>query len=148
LVGQKIKVIIKSNDIENGRIYVTLKELLGTWEENAAEFSVGQTVSGIVRSIESYGVFVELSPNLAGLAELREDKRVFKELMVGDSVSVYIKSIIPEKMKIKLVLIDITAEQQSTKPIQYFIDTNKIEHMDTWQYSPNYCTKTVETVFD
>lgn len=147
-VGQKIKVIIKSNDIENGRIYVTLKELLGTWEENAAEFSVGQTVSGIVRSIESYGVFVELAPNLAGLAELREDKRVFKELMVGDRVSVYIKSIIPEKMKIKLVLIDITTEQQSTKPIQYFIDTNKIEHMDTWQYSPDYCTKTVETVFD
>ena len=51
-------------------------------------------------------------------------------------------------MKIKLVLIDITTEQQSTKPIQYFIDTDKTEHMDTWQYSPDYCTKTVETVFD
>ena len=105
-------------------------------------------MSGIVRSIENYGVFVELSPNLAGLAELREDKRAFKELMVGDRVSVYIKSIIPEKMKIKLVLIDITAEAQSTKPIQYFVDIDKIEHMDIWQYSPDYCTKTVETVFD
>ena len=29
------------------------------------------TVAGIVRSVEPYGVFVELTPNLAGLAELR-----------------------------------------------------------------------------
>lgn len=147
-VGQKLKVAVKSNDMDSGRIYVTLKELLGTWEENAAAFSVGQTVSGIVRSIESYGIFVELSPNLAGLAELREDKRAFKELMVGDSVSVYIKSIIPEKMKIKLVLIDFATEQHLPRPIQYFIDTDKAEHLDIWQYSPDYCIKTVETVFD
>lgn len=146
-VGQKLKVVVKSNDTDNGRIYVTLKELLGTWEENANIFSVGQTVSGIVRSIEDYGVFVELSPNLAGLAELREDRRVFYDLKSGDSVSVYIKSIIPEKMKIKLVLIDINTEPQNSKPIQYFVDTDKISHIDLWQYSPDYCIKTVETVF-
>ena len=147
-VGQKLKVIVKSNDVENGRIYVTLKELLGTWEENASAFSVGQTVSGIVRSIESYGVFVELSPNLAGLAELREDRQIFNSLQVGDNVSVYIKSIIPEKMKIKLVLIDIGTKANAPTPIQYHLDTNKIEHIDIWQYSPKHCTKTVSTVFD
>ena len=147
-VGQKLKVAVKSNDIENGRIYVSLKELLGTWQENADLFSVGQTVSGIVRSIESYGMFVELSPNLAGLAELRDDKRAFFNLQTGDSVSVYIKSIIPEKMKIKLVLIDFAAELPKPTLIQYFIDTNKINHIDLWQYSPDHCIKTVETVFD
>lgn len=146
-VGQKIKVIIKSNDTENGRIYVSLKELLGTWEENASAFSVGQTISGIVRSVENYGIFVELAPNLAGLAELREDRRTFKEVDIGDTVSVYIKSIIPEKMKIKLVLIDIGNGTPIQKPIQYFVDTNKINHMDKWRYSPEYCNKTVETVF-
>jgi small subunit ribosomal protein S1 len=146
-VGQKLKVVVKSNDIENGRIYVTLKELLGTWEENARFFSVGQTVSGIVRSIESYGVFIELSSNLAGLAELRDDHHAFYNLEIGDSVSVYIKSIIPEKMKIKLVLIDM-AEATPPKPIKYFVDTNKIQHMDIWHYSPTNCTKTIETVFD
>lgn len=146
--GQKIKVVVKSNDIENGRIYVTLKELLGTWEENAAAFSVGQTVSGIVRSIENYGVFVELAPNLAGLAELRDEHRAFCNLQAGDNVSVYIKSIIPEKMKIKLVLIDIGTETKNATPIQYFIDTNKNQHIDIWQYSPTNCAKTVETVFN
>lgn len=147
-VGQKLKVAVKSNDIENGRIYVTLKELLGTWQENAACFSMGQTVSGIVRSIESYGVFVELAPNLAGLAELRDDKRAFFDLQAGDSVSVYIKSIIPEKMKIKLVLIDLAAELPKPTPIQYFMDTSQTDHIDVWQYSPEYCTKLVETLFD
>jgi small subunit ribosomal protein S1 len=146
-VGQKLKVVVKSNDVENGRIYVTLKELLGTWEENATIFSVGQTVSGIVRSIENYGVFIELAPNLAGLAELRDDRPVFYNLEAGNSVSVYIKSIIPEKMKIKLVLIDVGTEAPKPTPIRYFIDTNKNNHIDIWQYSPDYCTKTVETVF-
>lgn len=147
-VSQKLKVIVKSNDVENGRIYVTLKELLGTWEENAVAFSVGQTVSGIVRSIENYGVFVELAPNLAGLAEIREDKLIFKELKVGDIVSVYIKSIIPDKMKIKLVLIDFAMDISNPTPIQYFTDTSKIQHIDRWLYSPPFCFKTVETVFE
>ena len=55
--GMQIKAAVKSIDYETGRIYMTHKELLGTWSENAAAFSVGQTVSGIVRSIESYGIF-------------------------------------------------------------------------------------------
>ena len=52
--GDRIKVVVKSIDRENGRIFVTHKELLGTWEQNAALFSPGQTVTGIVRSIEDY----------------------------------------------------------------------------------------------
>lgn len=147
-VGQKLKVVVKANDVENERLYVTLKELLGTWEENALDFSVGQTVSGIVRSIESYGVFVELSPNLAGLAELREDRKIFSELRAGDRVSVYIKSIIPEKMKIKLVLIDLSSDTSSAKQIKYYIDTSKTSHLNEWRYSPDYCSKIVGTVFE
>ena len=66
-VGMDIKAVIKS--VENGRISLSHKELLGTWEENAERFCAGETVSGIIRSVENYGAFVELTPNLAGLAE-------------------------------------------------------------------------------
>lgn len=79
--------------MDNGRICLSHKELLGTWQENASLFEPGETVTGIVRSIEEYGIFVELTPNLAGLAELRED------VHVNDCASVYIKAINPEKMK-------------------------------------------------
>ena len=63
--GQDIYAVVKSCDED--RICLSHKELLGTWEENAALFSTGETVGGIVRSIEPYGIFIELAPNLAGL---------------------------------------------------------------------------------
>ena len=146
--GQKLDVIVKSNDMDTGRIYVTLKELLGTWEENAAKFCVGQTVSGIIRSIESYGVFIELAPNLAGLAELKEDHPLVNSIAVGDSVSVYIKSILPDRMKIKLILIDYNTYKEQPTPLHYYIDTKQVKHIDDWQYSPTQCSKHIETVFE
>ena len=73
-VGMDIRAVIKS--IENGRISLSHKELLGTWEQNAAGFAPGETVAGIVRSVENYGAFVELTPNLAGLAESRDGVRI------------------------------------------------------------------------
>ena len=138
--GDYIRVIIKSVENDLGRIYVSHKELLGTWEENAAEFSVGQTVSGIVRSIEDYGIFVELTPNLAGLAEKRDG------VEVGQYSAVYIKNIIPERMKIKLVLIDSFKGSSGIVSHGYYIPP-KVKHLDFWQYSPSGCPKIIESVF-
>ena len=143
LPREELMVVVKSVDYEAGRIYVSTKELFGTWEENANDFEVGQTVSGIVRSVESYGIFVELAPNLAGLAEIKEG------VCAGDMCSVYIKSIMPEKMKIKLVVIDsYSSENQPQGKQKYFVDTNKIAHLDYWKYSPNSCERVIETVFN
>lgn len=136
-VGQSIRAVISNID-QNGRITLSHKELLGTWEENSAAFCQGQTVRGIVRSIEEYGIFVELSANLAGLAEPKDDVRV------GQQVSVYIKSIIPEKMKIKLIIID-NFEGDKQVDTQYFYDGERI---DSWIYSPETCRKRVETNFN
>lgn len=138
--GERIAVVIKTID-ESGRIYVTERELLGTWEENVARFSVGQTVAGVVRSIESYGIFVELAPNLAGLAEWRAG------VEVGMSAAVYIKSILPTKMKVKLVIIDAQGAPSAKIPTQYYIDPEKTCHIDRWCYSPADCKKRIETVF-
>lgn len=135
-VGMDIKAVIKS--IENGRISLSHKELLGTWEENAAKFSAGETISGIVRSVENYGAFVELSPNLAGLAESKEGVKA------GQRASVYIKSIIPEKMKIKLIIIDTFDYKYNPKQPEYYFSGN---HLDSFLYSPEGCSKRVETIF-
>jgi small subunit ribosomal protein S1 len=127
-VGMPIKAVVKSIDRESGRIYVSHKELLGTWKENAERFHIGQTVSGIVRSVEDYGVFIELTPNLAGLGEITEG------ISVGDTVAVYIKNIIPERMKIKLVIIDVGKDETAPTGFDYFI--TETEHIDRWVYSP------------
>ena len=139
-VSDYIYTVVKSID-ESGRIYVSERELLGTWEENAALFSEGETVRGIIRSVESYGVFVELTPNLAGLAEYRDD------VAPGEVCAVFVKSIIPEKMKIKLIIIDSERTELSQQPLGYFVDTEKVGHIDRWLYSPSSAEKKIETVF-
>lgn len=136
-VNKDIKAVVKSID-DMGRITLSQKELLGTWEENAAMFSIGETVPGIVRSIESYGIFVELMPNLAGLAELTE------EVTQGQHCSVFIKNIIPEKMKIKLIIVDSFHATYAEKETKYFFHE---PHMDRFLYSPVCSRKIIESVF-
>ena len=134
----------------SGRIFLSTRELLGTWEQNAARFTPGETVAGIVRSVEDYGVFVELAPNLAGLADLRDGvhDRAALAAMVGRRAAVFIKSIIPERMKIKLVLIDAYKDDPIPAPkLTYFIDGESTAHIDRWIYSPPAARKRIETVF-
>ena len=137
-VGQGILAVVKEIDFDLRRISLSHKELLGTWEENAALFTPGQTVSGIIRSVESYGTFIELTPNLAGLAEPSDT------LTQGHTAAVYIKNIIPEKMKVKLSVIDSSPEKAAPAPFHYFITGG---HIDRWQYSPGLCGRTIESVF-
>lgn len=135
-VGQMIYAAVKSN--ESARICLTHKELLGTWEENAADYEVGETVSGIVRSVESYGIFVELTPNLAGLAETRDG------ITAGMHVSVYIKAIIPEKMKVKLVIVDSCDSHDEVLDFKYRF---RESHINKWRYSPEQSDKVIESIF-
>lgn len=134
--GQSIRCVLKSR--EDNKLTFSLKELLGTWEQNASRFSVGETVTGIVRSIESYGIFVELMPNLAGLAE------GFDGAEVGQRVSVFIKSILPDRMKVKLVIVDTFEKIDIADDLEYFVDDN---HIYSWEYSPNGAIKTILSTF-
>lgn len=136
-VGQEIRVIIKSH--EKNRILLSHKELLGTWEENAGLFSSGETVRGIIRSAEPYGVFIELTPNLAGLAEVRGG------IHPGQCASVYIKAIIPEKMKIKLIIVDVFDTPAPRGNLEYMFNDS---HISSWKYSPECCSKVIEAVYD
>lgn len=136
--GQDILCAVKCRDAQ-GRLVLTMKELLGTWQENAAAFSPGETVVGVVRSVEPYGVFIELAPNLAGLAETSEG------LCPGQLVSVYIKSILPEKMKIKLVVLHVLPGERFAFPLEY---RQSEGHIGFWRYSVPGAARTIETCFD
>lgn len=136
-IGQDIKAVVKTIG-EDGRVTLSHKELLGTWDENACGFEAGETVAGIIRSVEPYGIFVELTPNLAGLAEPREGAKA------GQHASVYIKSLLPEKMKVKLIIVDsFEAAYIPSSPV-YYIDSG---HIDVWRYSPEYSDRLIETRF-
>lgn len=137
--GQEIFAAVLALDLQQGRVVLTHRELLGTWEENAALFRPGMTVPGYARGIKDYGTFVELTPNLSGLAESKDG---VKE---GERVSVYIKSILPDRMKLKLLIIDTLPPLEGPEPLHYFL-TEGI--LDRWQYAPEGCRKPGgETVF-
>ncbi len=137
-VDMDIRAVVRSREAD-GRIVLSHRELLGSWSENAARFRPGETVAGIVRSVEEYGIFVELTPNLAGLAEYRDG------VAVGSGASVFIKSISPERMKIKLVLVDTFRLEQPDSPPEYFFHGS---HIKRFVYSPQSAGKLIESVFE
>lgn len=124
--GQEIYVAIDTKDLRLRRLNLTHRELLGTWQENASHFTVGETVVGTVRSIKDYGVFIELSPNLSGLAEYRED------LSPGDRVSVYIKAILPQRQKVKLIVIKPLPQDTAVPELRYYRTEGTIQD---WSYN-------------
>lgn len=124
--GQTIPVAVAAIDDREGLVHLTGRELLGTWEENAQKFRQGQTVTGTVRSVMPYGIFVELTPNLSGLAESVPGIRV------GDGVSVFIRAILPEKYKIKLNILEKLPAPLPVQP-EFFITSG---HISRWEYFP------------
>lgn len=98
-LGQRIEVIVKKYDRDTGRIELSYKELLGTFEENVKKFNEGDIVEGVVRNRIKTGVFVELMPNIIGIAEH------VNGIEYGQKVLVSIKKINLEKKKIKLIII-------------------------------------------
>ena len=137
--GDDIKCVVSRIEKDPFRMFLTLKELLGTWEENAAQFMPGQTVRGVVRGIEPYGIFIELSPNLSGLSEYRDD------VEPGDEVAVYIKSVDPKKMKVKLVIVGKQGRSHPS-PLKYYVPEN-VTHVYRFIYSTPVSSKLTETDF-
>lgn len=99
-IGSKLKVQVKNYDEDTGKLSLSTKEIFGTWEDNVKEFTEKTVVKGIVRNRDKYGVFVELKPNLVGLAEYKS------YVSYGDEVNVFIKKISNETKKVKLVIVD------------------------------------------
>ena len=133
-VGMDIRAVVRMKD-EN-RITLSHRELLGTWQENAARFRAGQTVTGIVRTVTDYGAFIALTPNLCGLAET--DGR----LRPGQAVCVFIRAILPETLRIKLTVL----HPLEALPPQALVYTRTEGHLDLWRYGTPDRAKAV-TIF-
>ena len=77
------------------------------------------------------GAFIELTPNLSGLAEDNGTLRV------GDHVAVYIRAIVPETLKIKLSVLH-RVEPQPREPLRY-VQTEG--HIRQWRYGNEHFAK-------
>ncbi|MCL5436911.1 MAG: 30S ribosomal protein S1 [Candidatus Dependentiae bacterium] len=108
-VGQEIEVMVVSLDKENRRMSLSVKQLApNPWDVAIDQFHVGQIVTGTVRNITDFGIFVQLAPGLDGLVHIsdlswtehvKHPADIFKK---GDEVRAIITDINREKRKISL----------------------------------------------
>jgi small subunit ribosomal protein S1 len=107
--GDQVEVMILDVDSERRRISLGMKQCrINPWEEFAALHRKGDKVSGRIKSITDFGVFVELEGGIDGLVHLTDiswDKpgeEAIRELKKGDLVNAVVMLVDPERERISL----------------------------------------------
>lgn len=94
--GDELTAVYHKND--DGRINLSLREVVGTWAESAAQFRAESVALGIVSGMCKDGIFIELAPNLQGLMDYPSGV----ELSVGAAVYVEIRTIDYNRCRVRL----------------------------------------------
>ena len=107
--GDQTEVMILDVDSERRRISLGMKQCrMNPWEEFAALHRKGDKVSGRIKSITDFGVFVELDGGIDGLVHLTDiswDKpgeEAIRDLKKGDLVNAVVMLVDPERERISL----------------------------------------------
>ena len=107
-VGQKVKAEIIN--IENSKIYLSIKKLAADpWKDIEKKYKIGQIVKGKVLKVNPFGLFVEITPEIHGLAHISElsskpIKDIYKFAKAGDVFKFKIVSLEPEEHRLGLSL--------------------------------------------
>ncbi len=71
--GQEVEAVITNIDVDGRRLSLSIKELTpSAWEQFTIENKPGAVVKGTISRFASFGVFVELAPDLEGLCHISE----------------------------------------------------------------------------
>lgn len=108
-VGDEVKVVMV-HAIEDNKIYVAQKPLMGTWQSNVNRAEITENIyrNGVVLAVKDYGIFVALSANLVGLAE-----PVNNNVVPGAYVKVRVREVYPAKEKIKLYIEEVINKDET-----------------------------------
>jgi small subunit ribosomal protein S1 len=107
--GDQVEVMILDVDSERRRISLGMKQCrMNPWEEFAVLHRKGDKVSGRIKSITDFGVFVELDGGIDGLVHLTDiswDKpgeEAIRDLKKGDLVNAVVMLVDPDRERISL----------------------------------------------
>ncbi|BBH21017.1 30S ribosomal protein S1 [Paenibacillus baekrokdamisoli] len=71
--GQAVRVKVLKVDPSAGKISLSIKAAQpGPWETTGGQFNTGDIVTGTVRRIVNFGVFVEIAPGVEGLVHISQ----------------------------------------------------------------------------
>lgn len=108
-LGDKIEVMILDIDEERRRISLGIKQCFqNPWDGFAEEFKKGDKISGSIKSITDFGIFIGLEGNIDGLVHLSDiswdetGEEAVRKYKKGDEIETVILSIDPERERISL----------------------------------------------
>lgn len=122
-VGDEVEVMVLEIDEERRRISLGMKQCRSNpWEDFAANHQRGDQVSGQIKSITDFGIFVGLPGNIDGLVHLsdlswnEQGDEVVREYSKGDDVEAVVLSIDADRERISLGI-----KQLAQDPIGSFV---------------------------
>ncbi len=108
-VGDEIDVMVLDIDEERRRISLGIKQCtMNPWEEFGTKFNKGDKISGKIKSITDFGIFIGLDGGIDGLVHLSDiswndsGEEAVRNYKKGDELETVILSIDPERERISL----------------------------------------------
>lgn len=116
-IGEQVEVMILEIDEERRRISLGMKQCrVNPWEEFSALYKKGDKISGAIKSITDFGIFVELSGNIDGLVHLSDiswdlaGEEAIRNYKKGDEVEAVVQLVDPNRERISLSIKDLEAD--------------------------------------
>jgi small subunit ribosomal protein S1 len=126
-LGDTAEVMVLDIDEERRRISLGLKQCKpNPWEEFSSTHDKGQKVSGKIKSITDFGIFIGLDGNIDGLVHLSdiswdvEGEKAVQEYKKGDEIEAVVLQVDPERERISLGIKQIAAD-----PFNNYLAENK-----------------------
>ncbi|MCP5077663.1 MAG: 30S ribosomal protein S1 [Psychromonas sp.] len=126
-LGDMAEVMVLDIDEERRRISLGLKQCKANpWEEFSSTHDKGQKVSGKIKSITDFGIFIGLDGNIDGLVHLSdiswdvEGEKAVQEYKKGDEIEAVVLQVDPERERISLGIKQIAAD-----PFNNYLAENK-----------------------
>jgi len=126
-VGDEVEVMVLDIDEERRRISLGIKQChANPWEEFSGKFNKGDKISGKIKSITDFGIFIGLDGGIDGLVHLSDiswnepGEEAVRKYKKGDEIDTVILSIDPERERISLGV-----KQLDSDPFAEFVQLNE-----------------------
>jgi small subunit ribosomal protein S1 len=108
-LGDEIEVMVLDVDTERRRISLGMKQCVpNPWEEFTATHTKGERITGKIKSITDFGVFIGLEGNIDGLIHLSDlswdepGEEMARQYTKGDELTAVVLSVDPDRERISL----------------------------------------------
>ncbi|WP_131671661.1 30S ribosomal protein S1 [Pseudomonas parakoreensis] len=125
-VGDEVEVMVLDIDEERRRISLGIKQCKSNpWEDFSGQFNKGDKISGTIKSITDFGIFIGLDGGIDGLVHLSDiswnevGEEAVRRFKKGDELDTVILSVDPERERISLGI-----KQLESDPFSEYVSVN------------------------